>query len=344
MGTKIKELVVAREVALADLGGKTLVVDAFNTLYQFLSSIRQADGTLLMDSHGKPTSHLSGLFSRSTKLMANGIRLAFVFDGRAPDLKKKERERRAQLKEVAAKEYEIAKGREDIEGMRKYAARTTSLSREMIDEAKALVSALGMPVVQAPAEGEAQAALLVKQGQAYAEVSQDFDCLLFGVPRMLRNVTVSERRKLPGQQRWVEIKPELIELQETLKHLGITQRQLIALGMLIGTDYNYGGIKGIGPKHGLKLVQKHGENFASMFAEAKWDEHFITPWEEIMALLETMPVDEGVLLQWGKVDADAVAKLLCDEHDFSRERVVGTLAKLDEGMAKRQQKGLSEFL
>lgn len=344
MGTKLKDLVTAQEVNLQELSGKTLVVDAFNALYQFLSSIRQRDGTLLMDSKGRPTSHLSGLFSRSTKLMANGVKLAFVFDGEAPALKQQERERRAKLKQEAMAEYEAAKGREDIEGMRKFAARTTTLSQEMVAEAKALVGALGMPAIQAPSEGEAQAAALVKEGKAYAEISQDFDCLLFGVPRLVRNLTVSERRKMPGQYKFVEVKPEQIVLADTLKQLGITQQQLIALGILVGTDYNYGGIKGIGPKHGLKLVQKYGEDFAALFSAVEWGKHFDTPWQEIMDLILEMPVDRHVELRWGNVDEERVVEVLCAEHDFSRERVQGTLAKLREGMEKQQQKGLSEFL
>ena len=344
MGTKLKDLVQPQEVNLQDLSGRNLVVDAFNTLYQFLASIRQRDGTLLMDSQGRPTSHLSGLFFRSTKLLSHGLKLAFVFDGPSPKLKQQERERRAKLKEHAQVEYEAARGRNDIDGMRKYAARTTRLSPEMIAEAKALALALGMPVVQAPCEGEAQAAMLVKEGKAYAEISQDFDCLLFGVPQLIRNLTIAERKKLPGQFKFVDVKPEQISLSETLRQLQISQLQLIALGMLVGTDYNYGGIRGIGPKHGLKLVQKYGEDFDALFRAAAWDEHFEIPWREIMDCIIEMPVERGIELRWGTVDDASVIELLCEAHEFSHERVESTLAKLRESLGKQQQKGLADFL
>ena len=343
MGTKLKDIAVSHPVDFAALQGKVIVIDAFNALYQFLASIRQRDGTPLMDSKNRVTSHLSGLFSRTAKLMQHGIRVGYVFDGAPPALKKKERERRAELKAEALTQYEAAKGREDIDAMRKFAMRTSKLSREMVAEAKALVEAMGLPVVQAPSEGEAQAAALVKEGKAYAEASQDYDCLLFGVPTLIRNLTVSEKRKLPGQYKFVNVTPEQLFLKENLKELGITQKQLVALGMLIGTDYNYGGIKGIGPKHGLKLVKKHGENFAAMFTEAKWSEHFDMEWEEVMDTISNMPVEEGVDLSWSPPNHAKIIKLLCDEHDFSVDRIEGTLDKLQEAQSSQQQKGLSEF-
>ena len=176
MGTKLKDLVVKKEISINDLSQKKLVVDTYNMLYQFLATIRTYDGSQLTDSHGNITSHLTGLFSRTTNLTQQGLKLAFVFDGKPPILKKAEQERRKEAKEKAQEEYEIAKEREDVEGMKKYAARTSRLTPEMVEEAKKLVHALGLPVVDAPSEGEAQAARMVNQGDAYAEISQDYDC------------------------------------------------------------------------------------------------------------------------------------------------------------------------
>jgi len=343
MGTKLKEIAARKEIEISDLKDKKLVVDSFNVMYQFLTTIRLRDGSLLMDSKGQVTSHLNGLFHRSINLTQKGLRLAFVFDGEPPKLKMKERQRRRELKEVAAKRYEEAKEREDLEEMKKYAARTSVLTKEMIEEAKKLIDAMGMPVIQAPCEGEAQAAHIVKQGQAYAEISQDFDCLMFGVPRLVRNLTVSERRKLPGKQSFQVVKPEMIELKDMLKELDITHDQLIVICMLIGTDYNKDGIKGIGPKNALKIVRKHGEDFDKIFKEVQWGNYFDFPWEDIFGLVKKMPVTDDYKLEWKKPDNDKIMKLLVDNHEFSEKLVKDTLAKLEKEKEIKSQKGLTQF-
>ncbi len=207
MGTDLKDIAVRKEIEFSDLSNKKLVVDSMNVIYQFLSSIRQQDGSLLTDSKGNPTSHLVGLFNRMSRLRKMGIQLAFVFDGKKPELKRREVERRIELKKQAQIEYEIAKEREDIAAMRKYAARTSLLTKEMIEESKELLDAMGFPIIQAPSEGEAQAAFMVKQGDFYAEVSQDYDCLLFGVPKLVQNLTLSEKKKSKNKLSYEKIKP-----------------------------------------------------------------------------------------------------------------------------------------
>ncbi|PIN86542.1 flap endonuclease-1 [Candidatus Woesearchaeota archaeon CG10_big_fil_rev_8_21_14_0_10_44_13] len=342
MGTKLKEITLKKEISIEDMAGKRLVVDSYNVMYQFLTTIRMKDGSLLTDSKGNVTSHLTGLFSRSMNLMQRGVKLAFVFDGKAPLLKERERQRRRSIKEEAAKEYEKAKEEEDVEAMKKYAARTSRLTPEMVEDAKKLIKAMGMPVIQAPSEGEAQAAHIVRQGHAYAEISQDFDCMMFGVPRLIRNLTVSERRKLPGKMAFVEVKPELIDLEENLRNLGITQDQLIALCMLMGTDYNPNGIKGIGPKNALKLVKEH-KDFSKLFSEVKWKEHFDLPWEDVFDTIKKMPVTDSYDLEWKEPDRERLIRLLCDEHDFSLKRVEDSLEKLGKEKEKKTQKGLGDF-
>jgi flap endonuclease-1 len=255
------------EIKLESLSGRILAVDSFNVLYMFLTTIRGPDGSPLMDSKGNTTSHLVGLFSRFSNLMEKGIKFVFVFDGKAPDLKKEERERRKQLKDEAQKLYDVAQSEENVENMKKYAARTTVLTKEMIEEAKELIEAMGMTVVIAPSEGEAQAAHIVKNGDAYAVMSQDADSLLTGSPRTIRNLSITGRRKMPGSHAYKNVLPELIDLNDNLKELEMTQDQLIVLAILVGTDYNYGGVKGIGPKKALILMKKHGSDFDSLFAK-----------------------------------------------------------------------------
>ncbi len=344
MGVKIFELVPAKEIELGSLAGKTLAVDSSLFLYQFLSTIRQRDGTPLMDSKGNVTSHLTGLFSRTVKLMQKRINLIFVFDGKPPELKKKERERRAGLKKEAELKYKIAVEKKDMDEMRKYASRTTRLTPEMVEGAKELISALGLPVVQAPSEGEAQASYLVKKGDAFAVASQDADSLMFGAPRLVKNLAITGRRKKAGKLGYETVKPELIELQNVLNTLGIDNDQLIALSMLVGTDYNIGGIKGIGQKNGLKLVKKHKKDFDALFKEAEWEKYFDFPWQDVFNAVKNMQTTDKYSTEQEKVDKDRVVKLLVEKHDFSHERVNSALDKLLKARQKKQQKGLVEWI
>lgn len=344
MGVKIFELVPAKEISLDDLSGKTLAVDSSLFLYQFLSTIRQRDGSLLMDSKGRVTSHLTGLFSRTVKLMEKQINLVFVFDGKPPELKQKEREKRKARKKEAEAKYKIAMEKQDIDEMRKYASRTTKLTSEMVQEAKELVSALGLPVVQAPSEGEAQAAHIVKKGEADAVSSQDADSLMFGASKLVKNLAISGRRKKAGKISFETIKPEIIELQKVLNTLGIDHDQLIVLGMLIGTDYNNGGVKGIGPKNGLKLVKKYQKDFDKLFEEAEWSKYFEFPWTDVFYAIKKMDVTNDYSLETKPVDREKVIKILVEEHDFSPERVNSALDKLLKARQKKQQKGLTEWI
>ncbi|MBI4151256.1 flap endonuclease-1 [Candidatus Woesearchaeota archaeon] len=344
MGVKIFELVPKTEIELSALAGKRIAIDTSLFLYQFLATIRGPDGASLTDSKGRITSHLIGLFSRTTKLMQTGIRPCFVFDGKPPALKKAEQQRRSELKAEAEAKYHIAAKEEDQEAMRKYAARSIHLTKDMVDEARKLIQALGLPCVQGTGEGEAQAAYLVRQGSVWASASQDADSLIFGASRLVRNLAITGRRKKPGQLAYTFVRPELIELKDVLNTLQLTQDQLIALAMLVGTDYNIGGIKGIGPKKAVKLVAEHGHDFSALFAAVKWDDAFENAWEDIFDLFKHPAVVKDYALEWTPPDPKAVTKLLVDEHDFGAERVEKTLNELLHGAEQRQQKGLSHFL
>jgi flap endonuclease-1 len=342
MGLAITEILTPKEITIEDLKNKTLAVDTYNLLYQFLSSIRQADGSLLQDSKGRVTSHLTGLFHRITKLMSYNMKFIFCFDGEVPALKNRERERRKELKVEAQKKYEEASQKENLEEMKKFAARTSRLTREMVEDAKELIRALGQCIVEASSEGEAQASYIVRKGDADYVLSQDADCFMFGATKLVKNLTISGKRKKPGAYTYEEVSPEVIELKDVLKELAIDQEQLIILGILVGTDYNIGGIKGIGPKKALGLIKKHNKDYDSLFKEAKWDDHFDFSWKEIFDLIKHMKVSEHYQLRWEPVDNEKIIKVLVDEHDFSRERVESSLAKLAES-ADRKQKSLSDF-
>jgi len=334
MGVAITELLKKKNISLDYLNNKSIAVDASIFFYQFLTTIRQRDGSLLMDSHGRVTSHLAGLFSRNCNLIKNGLNLIYVFDGEPPKLKEDENEKRKKKKKEAQAKYEIAKIKKDVAEMKKFASRTTKLTKEMIDDAKSLIEAFGLPVIQAPNEGEAQAAYLVKQKEAYAVASQDADSLLFGTPILIRNLSVSGKKKIKSNEL---IQPELINLNETLRDLGINQNQLIVLGMLIGTDYNLGGIKGIGAKNALKLVKKY-DDFDKLFLDAKWGDYFDFDWKSVFDLFKNMPINKNYSIKFKEVDKEKIIKILVDKHDFSLERIENKINEL-----KIDQRGLGEW-
>lgn len=343
MGLAIKELMVIRESSVESLEGKSFAVDTFNLLYMFITTIRGRDGSALMDSSGNVTSHLVGLFSRVTKLMQSNIKLVFVFDGKAPVLKQKERERRARLKQEAQKSYVTAIDEEDVDAMKKFAGRTSKLTPEMIADAKELLSALGLPIIEAPSEGEAQAARIAKNGDVYGVISQDFDSLMHGAPRLIRNLSIAGKRKKTNRLSFETISPEELILVENLKHLELSPDQFICLAMIVGTDYNVGGIKGIGPKGALKLVKKFGSDFDSLFSEAKWNEHFDVAWTEVFWAIKNIDCTDEYKLEFRDVDEEKVRDLLIKRHDFDPERVNSTLESLQKMKKVKKQKGLSDF-
>ena len=342
MGVQISELIEGREVSFDELRNKTFAVDSYNLLYQFLSSIRQADGSLLTDSQGRVTSHLAGLFNRVTKLMAYNMRFIFCFDGKVPDLKKRELQRRKEIKAEAGKKFDEAAEKGDLDDMKKFAARTTRLTPEMVEDAKELIKALGQVIIDAPSEGEAQASYICKKGDADFVLSQDADCLMFGAPGVIRNLTISAKRKKPGAYAYEEVLPKLIRLKDVLHGLGVTNDQLIVLSILVGTDYNVGGVKGIGPKKALALVKKHKDDFKAVFDEAKWDEHFDYPWKEVFDTIKGIKVTDSYKLDFRDICRDKVFEVLVEKHEFDQARVENSLKRLDESTEKKQ-KGLGEF-
>jgi len=344
MGLNIREIIPRKELEISDLNGKTVCVDAFNILYQFLSTIRQVDGTPLMDNKKRVTSHLSGIFYRNINLLSEGIRLVYVFDGKPPELKAKTHVNREAGRDVAKERYEEAKQQEDISGMRRYGSQLIRLEDEMIEESKELLEAMGLAVVQAPGEGEAEAAYLSRKKEVYAAVSQDYDSLLFGAKALIQNLTMArKRRTLSG---WVEIKPEIIVLERVLNLLEINLDQLICLGILVGTDYNPKGIPGIGQKRALDIVRRYKqpvlifksveEQILSLHDEDRFN------WQEIFALFHRPNVIDSEF-KFGKINEEKIKEILVERHDFSEERVNKQLDKLRDITEKNKQKGLDKW-
>lgn len=339
MGVDIGDLFKKEKISFNNLKDSVIVIDAHNVLHQFLASIRQRDGTPLKNSKGEITSHLSGLFHRTANLVEARIRPVYVFDGEPHPLKAKTLEERRKRKEQAEKEWKEALEAGDLTKARTKAQQTSRLTDEMIQQSKDLLDALSIPHIQAPSEGESQASYMVKKGDAYAVGSQDFDCLLVGSPKLVRNLTSAGKRKLPGKEAYVKVYPKLIRLQPNLKTMGITQKQLVDMAILIGTDYN-DGIKGIGPKKSLNMIKKAGnvENVLSTFGAEN-----APTFEEIKEIRQIFlkpEVTRDYNLDWSPLDIEKVLKILVDKHHFSRERVEPVLKKFSNIEQMMKQKTL----
>ncbi|MBI5347204.1 MAG: flap endonuclease-1 [Candidatus Aenigmarchaeota archaeon] len=334
MGVNLSDIVESREITLESLIDKAIAVDAFNWIYQFLSIIRQKDGESLKDSRGRVTSHFSGLFYRTIKFMEAGIKPVYVFDGERHEFKKSVTEKRRDVREEAKKEWKAALERKDLEEARKYAQRSTTITSAIVEDSKKLLQAMGIPCVQAVSEGEAQCAYMCKQDLTWCTASQDFDSLLFGTPRLVRNLSISGRKKRGNE--YVTVNPEIIELSQVLENLGISHSQLVILGMLVGTDYNPVGVKGIGPKKALELVREK-KALEEVFSSLDW-ECEAAP-EDVYSLFMNPDVVEEKP-EFTEFDEDEVKKILCDEHDFSEERIDSAIKKLKE---KPSQKSLSSW-
>ncbi|MDV0442866.1 flap endonuclease-1 [Methanorbis rubei] len=326
MGVALRPLIADyKEVLPWDRLGGIAAIDAFNALYQFLSGIRQPDGTPLMDEEGRITSHLSGLLFRTANLVEKNITPVYVFDGKPPKFKEATLAERRVIRENAKESWERAVKEGDEESARKYAMASSKVDAFILESSKELLTALGIPWVQAPEEGEAQSAYMAAVGDVTYAVSQDYDSLLFGAPKLLRNLTVSGKRRVNGKV--VAVYPEQLLLDQVLGGLEMTQVDLIAAALLIGTDYN-SGVKGVGPKTAVKLV-KEGK-FAERIGES---ENAADPEELIRYFLEP-PVEKQYTIAKKAPVREKVVEILCEQHGFSEERVSAGLERL--GSSKGQ--------
>lgn len=336
MGLDLKPILIHTNIKLSDLSNKIIAVDAFNTIHQFLATIRGSTGELLANSHGEITSHLSGLFYRNINLLAEGIKLVYVFDGVSSPLKTNEIQRRHQIKEIAIEKYEKALVQGKLEEARKYSQATSVLTNKMIEESKRLLSLLGIPTIQAPSEGEATAANLTNTDLVHICASQDYDSILFGARRLVRNITISGKRKVPNRNAYIDVPLEIFHLEDILDQTKLTNEQLVDVGILIGTDYNSGGIPGIGPKTALKLIQKYSklENIDQLQEPLS-----NVPYEEIRELFLKPKVANvtGNDIKFEPVDYDKLVEFLCMEKNFSSDRVNSALQKVQNSDKNKNQ-------
>jgi len=334
MGLNLKEIVVREKTTLEAFSNKIVAIDAYNAIYQFLASIRGPDGLQLTDGEGRITSHLSGLLYRNVNFLSLGIKPVYVFDGKPPSLKTAEIERRKQIKKDATVKYEKAISEGNMEDARKYAQQTTSMKDGMVKESKEFLTYFGIPYIEAPSEGEATAAHLTNTGQAYASASQDYDSVLCGAKKLVRNFTSSGRRKIPNRNTYIDVLPEIIETQKTLDSIKMTREELIDVGILIGTDFNPNGFERIGPKTAMKLIRQYKRledipQIKEQLGEIEFEQIrniFLNP--------DVANVDEIIFKE---VDYEGIMNYLVKERSFSEDRIQSTLNRLKKALEKKSQ-------
>ena len=340
MGFNLAPILVKQRLSLNDLWGRVLAVDANNMLYQFLALIRMSDGRPFTDAEGHVTSHLIGLVFRTTRLLAEyNIRPVFVFDGKPPAQKMLTLKERNLARSKARREYESAIDRGDYATAWSKAVRMDSLTQEMIGDAKRVLSLLGIPVVQAPQEGEAQAAHMARREDVWAANSRDYDAVLFGAPRLIRYLTISGQEYLPSKGTSRPLIPELIDLQEMLATLQITLDQLVDLAVLVGTDFNT-GVRGVGPKTALKLIGKYG-TLESLPTEIK---HKLPQnFQEVRTLFAHPQVTNNYDLRFSEPEEKGLVQFLCVERGFAVDKVSVVIQRM-RLFGAREASNLSAWL
>ena len=340
MGVLLTPILKREQTSLRALSGKSFAVDAGIELHQFLALIRKPDGTLFTDPTGRVTSHLIGLLTRTSRLITDyKMKPVFVFDGRPNPLKRRTVEARRTARQKAEAEYSQAVSKRDYSTAWSKAVMTGRVTGEVLDDAKRLLSLMGIPWLEAPEDGEAQASYMAARGDVWAVGSKDYDSLLYGAPILARFLTITGREYLPAQNRMRPLIPELVKLSGNLLSLGLAREQLIDLAILVGTDFNE-GVKGIGPKKALALIQKHGsiEKLADD-VRSQLDGHV----DEVREVFLHPKILEPYQVRASKPDPDGLIGFLSKERGFSEERVKRTAERLLRAY-RHQDAGLGEWM
>ena len=248
----LRSLAAIEDVSFDGVSG-VVAVDAHNWLYRYLTTtVKFTSDRTYTTADGEEVANLIGLVQGLPKFFEHGLTPVFVFDGGVTDLKDDEVSERRERREKAEERRKAAEERGDAIEAARLEARTQRLTPVIHETSRGLLERLDVPVVEAPAEGEAQCAYMNRVGDADYTGSEDYDTLLFGGPYTLRKLTSS------GD-------PELMDLNATLERHDVTYEQLVDIGMLCGTDFNE-GVPGVGPKTALKEVKEHGDLFGVLEA------------------------------------------------------------------------------
>tara|TARA_B000000460_G_scaffold147302_1_gene104074 strand:+ start:601 stop:1626 length:1026 start_codon:yes stop_codon:yes gene_type:complete len=334
MGIKLRDLSSPKKIKINDLDGNVVAIDGFNTIYQFLTTIRGQSGEPLMDSKGRVTSHITGLFYRNINLLMANIKPIYVLDGKPSPLKKIIIERRKEIKEKMKEKYHQALKEGKIEDAKKYARSTVKINELIINDCKKILELMGIPVIDAPSEGEAAAAYLTEINFASVTASQDYDSLLFGAKKLVRNLNTTGKRRIQNTNKYINVEPEMIELNEFLNENKINRNQLIDMGILIGTDFNPDGFTNIGPKTALKLIRKYERIEDIPNIKKELERIDINEIRKIFLEPHSIKTDNII---HKKIEKEKLISFLCQDRDFSQQRVKNRLNELEKMETNRAQ-------
>ena len=334
MGIKLRDLSSPKKIKINDLDGNVVAIDGFNTIYQFLTTIRGQSGEPLMDSKGRVTSHLTGLFYRNINLLMANIKPIYVLDGKPSALKKIIIEKRREVREKMEQKYHQALKEGKIEDAKKYARSTVKINELIINDCKKILELMGIPVIDAPSEGEAAAAYLTEINFASVTASQDYDSLLFGAKKLVRNLNTTGKRRIQNTNKYINVEPEMIELNEFLNENKINRNQLIDMGILIGTDFNPDGFTNIGPKTALKLIRKYERIEDIPNIKKELERIDINEIRKIFLEPHSIKTDNII---HKKIEKEKLISFLCQDRDFSQQRVKNRLNELEKMETNRAQ-------
>ncbi|EFN89831.1 flap endonuclease 1 isoform X1 [Harpegnathos saltator] len=325
-----------KERELKHYFGRKIAIDASMCLYQFLIAVR-SEGAQLTTVDGETTSHLMGIFYRTIRLVEQGIKPVYVFDGKPPNLKGGELAKRAERRDEAQKLLQAAEEDGDAEAIDKFNRRLVKVTKTHAEEAKQLLKLMGIPYIDAPCEAEAQCAALVKAGKVFATATEDMDALTFGCNVLLRRLTFSEARKLPVQE---------IHFDKVLGGLELNHNEFIDLCIMLGCDYT-GSIKGVGPKRAIELIKNHKslEKIIENIDTKKFPVPEDWNYKEARLLFQEPEVSnaDDIVLKWSEPDEEDLVKFLCGDKQFNEERVRNGAKKLHKARNTSTQGRLDSF-
>ncbi|XP_072885556.1 flap endonuclease 1 isoform X1 [Hemitrygon akajei] len=325
-----------KEQQMKSYFGRKVAIDASMSIYQFLIAVRQ-DGNVLQSEDGETTSHLMGMFYRTIRIIENGIKPVYVFDGKPPQLKAGELSKRSERRAEAEKQLANAQETGDTENIERFNKRLVKVTQQHNDECKRLLRLMGVPYIEAPCEAEASCAALVKAGKVYAVATEDMDALTFGTSILLRHMTASEAKKLPIQE---------FHLNKVLQEAGLTQEQFVDLCILLGSDYCE-TIRGVGPKRAIDLIRQHKsiEEIVKHIDTSKYTLPEDWMYKEARQLfLEPEVVQaESVDLKWTEPDEEQLVAFMCGEKQFSEDRIRSGAKKLQKSRQGSTQGRLDDF-